>query len=120
MKKIILGVTLVVSLFLTTGCGQNNNPQVKTKSSKKASSKIPKNSRFSRLEKGMGMKQVTKLVGKPTDKHRFMTGKSFIPFYFGSDSSRTVYYYKRQGELQFNARGQLVKIVYDRSEDGYR
>src|SRR5438874_12253227 len=47
-----------------------------------------KNSTFTKLELGMGMKQVMDLIGPPTDQGAYVTGKAFIPFYFGSDRYR--------------------------------
>ena len=47
-----------------------------------------KNSKFTKLQMGMGMKQVTDLIGSPTDQGAYVTGKAFIPFYFGGDRYR--------------------------------
>lgn len=118
MKNVILSFALIFALFITTGCKKGNDPQVKNTSHKKASRYIPKKSRFSRLRKGMSMRRVTSLIGHPDDTSHFMTGKSFIPFYYGPDRSRTVYYYRHQGEVQFNRRGRLVEIKYNPRESG--
>src|ERR1700723_878910 len=45
-------------------------------------------SRFAQLQIGMPMRQVTGIVGPPTDEGAYITGKAFIPFYFGSDRYR--------------------------------
>ena len=46
------------------------------------------NSRFTKLQIGMSMRQVTDLVGQPTDQGAYITGRAWIPFYFGSDRHR--------------------------------
>ena len=92
----------------------------KPSNSKETTQNIPSYSLFSKVKKGMGRRQVVDLIGEGTDSSRFMTGKAFIPFNYGSDKARTVYYYKNEGELQFNMRNRLVEIHYDPSEDGYR
>ncbi len=120
MNRIILSFLLIFTLFYTTGCNKGNNPQVKKKTHKKYNRSIPKSSKFRRIKKGMSSRQVTHIIGRPTDTGYFRTGKAWIPFYYGPDTSRTVYYYRHEGELQFNRRNRLVKITYNPSEDGYR
>ena len=86
-----------------------------------------KNSKFTRLKIGMGMKQVTDLIGQPTDQGAYVTGKAFIPFYFGSDRYRHELVYKSQGRLVFAggsvgnpSAGRLIRIVHNANESGYR
>jgi len=86
-----------------------------------------KNSKFTRLKIGMGMKQVTDLIGQPTDQGAYVTGKAFIPFYFGSDRYRHELVYKSQGRLVFAGGsvgnpsvGRLIRIVHNADESGYR
>jgi hypothetical protein len=82
-------------------------------------------SKFSRLQIGMPMKQVTDLIGEPTDSGANITGKAFIPFYFGNDTARIRSYYRNEGYLEFNAQRwggtsyRLIGIHVDRNEQGY-
>ena len=85
------------------------------------------NSKFTKLQIGMGMRQVTDLVGQPTDQGAYITGKAWIPFYFGSDRYRHELVYKGQGRLIFAggsagdyANGNLIGIIHNTSEGGYR
>lgn len=82
---------------------------------------------FNKLQIGMSMKQVTDLVGQPTDSGAYMTGKAWIPFYFGSDRHRFEMVYKDQGRLIFAGGslgnftgGNLIWIIHNSSEGGYR
>ncbi len=84
-------------------------------------------SRFTRLQIGMGMRQVTDIVGQPTDQGAYVTGKAWIPFYFGSDRYRHEMVYKGQGRLVFAggsagdwANGNLIWIIHNAAEAGYR
>jgi hypothetical protein len=43
--------------------------------------------------------QVQRLVGTPTSVRPFITGKAFIPWYFGPARTRTAFYYKGQGRV---------------------
>ena len=86
-----------------------------------------RNSAFTRLQIGMSMKQVTDLAGQPTDSGAYITGKAWIPFYFGSDRHRYEMVYKNQGRLIFAGGslgnftgGNLIWIIHNPSEPGYR
>ncbi|HWT21326.1 MAG TPA: hypothetical protein VN280_20690, partial [Variovorax sp.] len=86
-----------------------------------------RNSRFTRLQIGMSAKQVTDLAGPPTDQGAYVTGKAFIPFYFGSDRHRYEMTYKGQGRLVFAgggmgdySGGNLIWIIHNPNESGYR
>ena len=83
-------------------------------------------SKFTRLKIGMSQKQVTDLVGEPTDQGAYITAKAFIPFYFGSDKSRWEMVYKGQGRLIFSNQSgfgtgyYLTWVIHNASEGGYR
>jgi len=85
------------------------------------------NSRFNALTIGMSMKQVTDLTGPPTDQGAYITGKAFIPFYFGSDRYRHEMVFKGHGRLIFAggsagdySSGHLIWIIHNAAEGGYR
>ena len=86
-----------------------------------------RNSRFARLQIGMSARQVTDIAGQPTDQGAYVTGKAFIPFYFGSDRHRYEMTYKGQGRLVFAgggmgdySSGNLIWIIHNANESGYR
>ncbi len=86
-----------------------------------------KNSKFTKVKIGMSMKEVTYLIGQPTDQGAYVTGKAFIPFYFGGDRYRHELAYKGQGRLVFAggsvgnpSAGRLIRIVHNAKESGYR
>jgi hypothetical protein len=83
-------------------------------------------SRFSQLQIGMGIRQVEDIAGPPTDQAAYITGKAFIPFYFGSDRNRFELIYKGQGRLIFAggsvgnfSGGNLIWIIHCATEPGY-
>jgi hypothetical protein len=84
------------------------------------------NSRFTKLRIGMSGKEVTDLLGNPTDHGQYITGKIFIPFYFGSDRIRQEYVYKGEGRLILaqqsagDTSSVLVWIIHNATERGYR
>ena len=84
-------------------------------------------SKFTRLTIGMGMRQATDIVGQPTDQGAYVTGKAWIPFYFGSDRYRHEMVFKGQGRLIFAggsagdfSSGNLIWIIHNAAEAGYR
>ena len=83
-------------------------------------------SKFTQVQIGMPLKQVTDIVGTPTDQGAYVTGKAFIPFFFGSDRYRHEVVYKGQGRLifagssGFDSNAHLIWIIHSANEQGYR
>lgn len=83
-------------------------------------------SKFTQLQIGMPMKQVMDIVGTPTDQGSYVTGKAFIPFFFGGDRYRHELVYKGQGRLIFagssgyDTNAHLIWIIHSANETGYR
>jgi outer membrane protein assembly factor BamE (lipoprotein component of BamABCDE complex) len=85
---------------------------------------IPRGSPFSKLALDMSQKQVYDLIGRPTDTKYYQTGKAWIPFYYGSDTSRFEALYKGQGRITFttsrySSESKVFRIEYDPTETGY-
>ena len=57
--------------------------------------------KFSKLQIGMLMPEVLKLVGGPDGMATHETGKRWIPFYFGGDARRVEVFYKGEGCLTY-------------------
>lgn len=83
--------------------------------------------KFNQLQIGMGMRQAMDLTGPPTDQGGYVTGKAFIPWYFGAGKYRHELVYKGMGRLIFAspsafdfASGNLVWVIHNRNEGGYR
>jgi hypothetical protein len=83
-------------------------------------------SHFTRLEIGMSMRQVTDLIGRPNDMGSYVTGKAWIPFYYGSDRYRYELLYRGHGRLIFagghmgDRSGHLISIIHNAQESDYR
>ena len=84
-------------------------------------------SKFGQLQIGMSAFQVTSQIGPPTDQGAYMTGKAWIPFYFGADRHRFEMVYKGQGRLIFAggsvgdfSNGYLIWIIHNPNEPGTR
>ncbi|MBK7503489.1 MAG: hypothetical protein IPI14_13485 [Polaromonas sp.] len=58
-------------------------------------------SRFTKVQIGMSMRQVVDTIGNPNDEGSYITGKAWIPYYYGNDRYRTEFAYKGAGRLIF-------------------
>ncbi|MDQ6628135.1 MAG: hypothetical protein M3Z29_06760 [Pseudomonadota bacterium] len=82
--------------------------------------------KFTKLQIGMSRKQVMDIVGTPTDEGAYVTGKAFIPFFYGGDRYRYEVVYKGQGRLifagsaGFDSNAHLIWIIHSAAEQGYR
>jgi hypothetical protein len=82
-------------------------------------------SKFSRVTIGMPIREVEDLIGQPNDVAGHITGKAFIPFYFGGDTSMTEAFYKGEGQLSYvpanfgSSAMRLERIIVDPNEAGY-
>jgi len=84
-------------------------------------------SKFTQLQIGMSMKQVTDIVGQPSDQGAYMTGKAWIPFFMGGDRYRHELVYKSKGRLIFAggsmgdfSSAHLIWIIHNANEPAYR
>ncbi len=82
---------------------------------------IPADSPLARIEKGMSDLDVRKAIGEPDDANMYMTGKAWIPFYYGSDTLRTDWKYSGQGRVVFSRNRytgalKVVRVIYNPEE----
>jgi hypothetical protein len=82
--------------------------------------------KFTQLQIGMSRAQVQSIMGQPTDQGAYVTGKAWIPWYFGSDRYRHEFAYKGQGRLIFAGSGgfdtnaHLIWIIHNKNDSGFR
>ncbi|SNB77313.1 hypothetical protein SAMN07250955_11659 [Arboricoccus pini] len=82
-------------------------------------------SKFSKIQLNMSRRQVESLIGPPDDETGHLTGKAFIPFFFGGDSYRTEAFYKGEGQLTYSPRSigaepnQLIKMEVNPAATGF-
>lgn len=79
---------------------------------------------LARVELGMSESQVRKIIGEPTSQKNYVTGKAWIPHYYGSDASRVDYKYKNVGIVVFSRNRysggtSVIRVDYDPNEDGF-
>ena len=116
--------TVIGALMLGAGCvtdrGGKKAPEKAEEPAKQEVKAPPSDSPLAKIEKGMGQKQVTDILGQPNDTGWYRTGKAWIPYYYGRDTARTIYYYKALGRVVFGGNERVVIVDYDPEEDGYK
>ncbi|MAE94992.1 MAG: hypothetical protein CL910_10060 [Deltaproteobacteria bacterium] len=90
-----------------------------------ARQEVPAGSPLARIQEGMTDVDVRTKLGPPSLERSHRTGKSWIPFYFGSDTIRFEWWYQGQGVVVFNRNAwtgtkRVREIIYDPNalEDG--
>jgi hypothetical protein len=135
MFRISTALVAGLSIAVFAGCAHKNESQpaqapAKSSSAAKpapaeqaepAAKPIPKGHPFAKIQEGMSDSDVKKILGDPTDRHEYVTGKAFIPHYYGSDTSRSEWTYKGKGSIVFSRNrysGSLsvVEVLYDPSK----
>ncbi len=130
MKKNLLFTTLLTAAvaFGVTGCGttdSGSSEPAKTAEAAPAAVPIPADAPFAKIKNGMSIGEVYSLIGQPTDTSHHITGKAFIPYYYGGDTHRMEAIYKGQGRIVFAPRNaftsdmEVIEINYDPKEPGY-
>src|SRR6185503_2634516 len=61
----------------------------------------PASSKLAKVQMGMSPREVQNVIGSPDDESAYVTGKAFIPWYFGRDRHRVAYFYKGEGRVVF-------------------
>ncbi|WNV06639.1 hypothetical protein RP726_09585 [Candidatus Methylospira mobilis] len=82
--------------------------------------------KFAKLRIGMTQRQVEELIGRPDDEDSHITGKAFIPFFFGGDTHRLEAFYKNEGQLTYSpthyggSANVLMRILVNTQATGMR
>ena len=81
----------------------------------------PADSPLAKVQLGMNDAQVRKILGDPDSSNSYMTGKSWIPFYFGADTTRSDWMYKGMGRVvfsrnQYSGSLKVIRIDYNPNE----
>src|SRR5215510_10192005 len=111
-------------LLFISGCA-TQAPPVPT-STVQTPQTIPADSPLAKIHEGMSKAEMLSLLGPPTDQDTSVTGKAFIPFYFGGDATATRLHYKGLGRVYVSGQGafgggeKVLKIEYDPQEPGFR
>lgn len=114
--KILTQAGLLALVIVLTGCA--SGPRIPPAGD---SFVIPTTNPLYAVKSQMSPADVRQAVGDPKDSNSYMTGKQWIPFYFGSDTSRTEWSYGDDGYVVFTRNrysGSLKVIRVSLNEPG--
>jgi hypothetical protein len=84
----------------------------------------PAGSKLSQVQKNMTPEQVRSIMGAPNGEKSYVTGKAFIPYYYGADAgTNTEWSYKGVGRVVFGVNKytnntRVIRVDYDPTETG--
>jgi hypothetical protein len=118
-----LGMVVLAGMLVTLGaCARGPEPE--RPAAKPAWQAPPASSPLAKVQAGMTEQEVQALLGVPSDQNMYVTGKAFMPFYYGRDRHRIAYFYKGVGRVVFaggggfSRTGRVSRVEYDPAEPG--
>jgi len=134
--KIFETLVIPVALVALLGCANRNSSNASSASSSSTAQQqppannasdsaqaasttpIPKGHVFEKVKYDMTDAQVKQILGAPTSTQAYVSGKTFIPYYYGTEGSREAWYYKGKGQIVFsrnrwNGTLTVIEVVYD-------
>ena len=84
-------------------------------------SEPPAGSPLAQVQVGWTDAEVRKALGEPDNANAYMTGKAFIPFYYGPDTHRTDWMYKGKGRIVYSRNTysgglKVIRVMYNPNE----
>lgn len=119
----LLAGLLVFSFAALSGCAHRATSESGSGRARAAEMAPPANSKLAKVRKGMSDDDVRLILGAPSATRTYPTGKSFIPYYYGTDTMHTEWRYRGIGRItfsrnQYSGHLKVIKIHYDPHEPG--
>jgi len=129
MNRVLTALLLTAVLAALGACASGSSGSSSSSGSTTASEPAakpadvppPAGHPFSKVTIGMNDTEVRKALGEPDNANAYMTGKAFIPFYFGPDTARTDWMYKGKGRIVFSRNTysgglKVIRVMYNPNE----
>jgi hypothetical protein len=124
MRRIVGMLLIGVVALGMGGCAKRSAQPAASSPAASTGTPPPASSPLAKVKVGMGEQEVRDILGPPTSENEYVTGKAFVPYYFGPDRSRRGYFYKGVGRVVFsggsgfNRTGKVSRVEYDPNEPG--
>lgn len=117
----LLGVGLLFVACASGGSGASGDASQGTSAKQSQYSDAPAGSDLAKIQIGMNDAEVRKILGDPDDANAYMTGKAWIPFYYGPDTHRSDWMYKGKGRVVFSRNRwsgalKVIRVMYNPKE----
>ena len=120
VTRAMLVLTVVFGLAFMGGCASSSGG---SEAQAKQWTAPPAGSPLAKVKSGMNDAQVRNLLGNPTNANAYMTGKAWIPFYYGPDTHRSDWMYEGVGRVVFSRNRysgglKVVRVIHNPDETG--
>jgi hypothetical protein len=117
----ILALIATASACSTTSSGEKADDKTSVEREWSKGTPAPKGSKLARVRPGMTDLEVRRILGAADHVSGHTTGKAWIPFYWGSDTSRTEWFYEGVGRVVFSrnrysGRLKAIRVLYNKDE----
>lgn len=121
LASLLAGLLLCTLATLSACAHRATNESASAASS--TMSAAPPGSKLAKVRDGMSDSDVRLILGAPTTAHSYITGKMFIPFYYGTDTRRTQWMYRGIGRItfsdnQYTGALKVIRVEYNPNETG--
>ncbi len=112
MKKVLM---LLCACAVLSACASGGSGTAESKLEL-----VPAGSKLAKIQMGMSDEEVRAILGSPDNSRNYMTGKQFIPFYFGPDTHRSDWVYEGVGRVVFrrNRYSGGLEVIQTRHDPG--
>jgi hypothetical protein len=120
---LLIATLLCIGLSACASGGGGSDEAAPAKAAAASEVPPPAGSPLSKVDPGMGESDVREVLGEPDNANSYQTGKAWIPYYHGPDTSRTDWMYKGQGRVVFSrnrysGKLKVVRVIYNPDESG--
>ena len=126
MRRLLMTLSLASLIFGVGACASLNGsgdsgPSAGGTEYPAGYSAPPPGSPLSKVHLDMNDTEVRNIMGEPDNSNAYMTGKSWIPFYYGPDTTRTDWMYGGIGRVVFSRNRytgglKVIKVLYNPNE----
>jgi hypothetical protein len=122
--QLLLAALLCLGLAACASGGRGSDrPAPEAEASAPSDVPPPAGSPLSKVDPGMSDSAVREILGEPDRTNSYQTGKAWIPYYHGPDTSRSDWTYDSQGRVVFSRNRysgnlKVVRVIYNPDESG--
>ncbi len=121
--RLLLATLLCIGLAACASGGRSSDEPAPAKASAPSDIPPPAGTPLSKVDPGMSDGDVREILGKPDRTNNYQTGKAWIPYYHGPDTSRSDWAYNDQGRVVFSRNRysgnlKVVRVIYNPDESG--
>ncbi len=124
-RRFALTLALAFAMASLSACANHSEGSASSGEPAATASTPPPGSPLAKVQLDMNDAQVRNILGDPDSSNAYMTGKMFIPFYFGPDTHRAEWMYEGKGRVVFSRNRwsgglKVINVRYEPTETAGR